>query len=116
MRNDCSTTSLPVSEASSFAIPASRSERSPASFIRAALRVISRAASTWVAMSASLNWIAWWWAIGLAEVLGARLAEGLALLPVAERQLEGALGDADTARRDIDAADLERVHHLDEAL
>ena len=50
-------------------MPASRSERSPASFSRAARIVISRAASIWVAMSASLNWIAWCWAIGLPKVL-----------------------------------------------
>src|SRR5918911_245245 len=35
MRKESSTTSLPVSEANSFAMPASRSERSPASFMRA---------------------------------------------------------------------------------
>ncbi len=49
-------------------------------------------------------------------VLGDRLAEGLALLAVAEGQLERALGDADAAGGDVDAADLERVHHLHEAL
>ena len=69
MRKLSSTTSLPASDANSFAIPASRSERSPASFIRAALSVSSRAASTLVAMSASLNWIAWCWAIGLPNAL-----------------------------------------------
>ena len=69
MRKESSTTSLPVSEANSFAMPASRSERSPASFMRAALSVSSRAASTLVAMSASLNWIAWCSAIGLPNVL-----------------------------------------------
>src|SRR5581483_6470365 len=49
-------------------------------------------------------------------VLGDRLAERLALLAVAERQLERALGDADAAGGDVDAPDLERVHHLAEAL
>src|SRR6476646_6102382 len=49
-------------------------------------------------------------------VLGDRLAEGLALLAVAEGQLERPLGDADAAGGDVDAADLERVHHLHEAL
>src|ERR1700710_472 len=49
-------------------------------------------------------------------VLGDRLAEGLALLRVAQGELEGALGDTDTAGGDVDAADLERVHHLAEAL
>ena len=52
-----------------YYMPASRSERSPASFIRAALRVSRRAASTLVAISASLNWIAWCSAIGLPKVL-----------------------------------------------
>ena len=50
-------------------MPASSSELSPASFIRAALRVSRRAASICVAMSASLNWIAWCWAIGLPNAL-----------------------------------------------
>ncbi len=49
-------------------------------------------------------------------VLGDRLAEGLALLAVAEGQLQGPLGDADAAGGDVDAAHLERVHHLHEAL
>src|ERR1700710_128444 len=49
-------------------------------------------------------------------VLGDRLAEGFALLAVFERQLERPLGDADAARGDVDAADLERVHHLRETL
>src|SRR5829696_594768 len=49
-------------------------------------------------------------------VLRDRLAERLALLRVAQRQLEGALGDANSAGRHVDPADLERVHHLREAL
>ena len=49
-------------------------------------------------------------------MLGDRLAERLALLRVAQRELERALGDADAAGGDVDAADLERVHHLREAL
>src|SRR5436190_15000755 len=49
-------------------------------------------------------------------VLGDRLAEGLALLAVAQRQLQGTLGDADAAGGDVDPANLERVHHLHEAL
>jgi hypothetical protein len=49
-------------------------------------------------------------------VLGDRLAERLALLRVAEPELERALGDADAAGGDVDPADLERVHHLREAL
>src|SRR3954447_9244088 len=47
---------------------------------------------------------------------GDRLAEGLSFLAVAEGELERALTDADAAGGDVDAADLERVHHLDEAL
>src|SRR5205085_3189078 len=69
IRNASSTTSLPVSEANSLAMPASRSERCPASFRRAALSVSRRAASTLVAISASLNWIAWWPEIGRPNVL-----------------------------------------------
>ena len=68
-RKASSTTSLPASEAYSLAIPASRSERSPASLSRAALSASRRAASTVVAMSASLNWIAWCSAICLPKVL-----------------------------------------------
>jgi hypothetical protein len=49
-------------------------------------------------------------------VLGDRLAERLPLLRVAQRQLERAAGDADAAGGNVDAADLERVHHLREAL
>src|SRR5882757_6063749 len=49
-------------------------------------------------------------------MLGDLLAEGFALLAVFERQLERSLGDADAAGGDVDAADLERVHHLREAL
>src|SRR4051812_29757329 len=49
-------------------------------------------------------------------VLGYRLAERLALLAVAQGELEGALGDADAAGGDVDAADLQGVHHLHEAL
>src|SRR5215204_7771608 len=45
-----------------------------------------------------------------------RHAEGLALLRVAQGQLQGALGDAYAAGGHVDPADLERVHHLDEAL
>src|SRR2546429_89900 len=102
MRNASSTTSLPVSDANSFAIPASRSDRSPASFRRAAGGVDLRGH------------------VGELELdrlmLGDLLAEGLALLRVAQRQLERALGDPHPAGGDVDAADLERVHHLDEAL
>src|SRR5438094_6748802 len=44
-------------EAKSFAMPASRSQRSPRSFMAAARRVKRRAASILVAMLASFSWI-----------------------------------------------------------
>ncbi len=49
-------------------------------------------------------------------MLGDRLAEGLALLRVAQRQLERALGEPDAAGGDVHAPEVERVHHLHEAL
>src|SRR5215217_7165860 len=49
-------------------------------------------------------------------VLSDRLSEGLALLRVTQGELERALGDAHSARGHVHAADLERVHHLGEAL
>lgn len=49
-------------------------------------------------------------------VLGDRLAEGLALLCVAHRELESAKTDAARARRHVDPADLDAVHHLEKAL
>src|SRR4051794_5227391 len=49
-------------------------------------------------------------------VLRDRLAERLALLRVAQRELERALGDAHTPGGNVDASDFQRVHHLAEAL
>jgi hypothetical protein len=49
-------------------------------------------------------------------VLGDRLAEGGALLGVLDGELEGADRDAAGAGGDVDAADLDAVHHLVEAL
>src|SRR6476661_1983869 len=49
-------------------------------------------------------------------VLRDRLAEGLALLGVGDAELEGPVGDAAGTGRDVDAADLDAVHHLVEAL
>ena len=63
MRSASSTTSLQISVAKSLAIPASTSDRSPASFLRAAESMSRRAASILVPISASLNWIAWCLAI-----------------------------------------------------
>ena len=68
MRNDSSTTSLHISDAKYFAMPVSTSARRPASLARAACTVSSRAASIFVAISASLNWIAWWRCSGLPNV------------------------------------------------
>ena len=49
-------------------------------------------------------------------VLRDRLAERLALLGVGDAELEGPVGDAARPRRDVDAAHLDAVHHLVEAL
>jgi hypothetical protein len=49
-------------------------------------------------------------------VLADRLAEGLARLRVARRERECAVGDADSARRDVDAAEREALRDLIEAL
>ena len=48
-------------------------------------------------------------------MLGDRLAEGPALLGIGHGQLEGADGHAARAGRDVDAANLDPVHHLIEA-
>jgi hypothetical protein len=89
-------------------MPASTSLRWPESFNRGAFTMIWCAASTLVAISASLNAIAWWSAIWLPEAG--------ALLGVLPRQLEGADGDAARAGGHVHAADLDAVHHLVEAL
>ncbi|VAZ84999.1 hypothetical protein LAUMK42_03830 [Mycobacterium persicum] len=49
-------------------------------------------------------------------VLGDRLPEGVALLRVSHRQLEGSNGDTTGARRNVHPADFDAVHHLEEAL
>ena len=49
-------------------------------------------------------------------VLADRLAEGLAHLRVLGRELQRAFGDADAARGDVDAAELEPAGRLVEAL
>ena len=49
-------------------------------------------------------------------VLGDRLAEGLALLGVGDAELEPAPRQPARAGGDVDAADLDAVHHLEEAL
>jgi len=59
MRNASWVTSAQYSLAISLAMPAATSLRSPESFSRAALTIIRWAASTLVAISASLNAIAW---------------------------------------------------------
>ena len=65
MRIASSATSSAVSVANHFAIPASRSARSPASFCSTAWSSRSREASILVAICASFSWIAWCCAIGL---------------------------------------------------
>ncbi len=84
------------------------SERSPASFRRAAL-----AGEQAGGLDLRRH-------VGQLELdrlmLGDRLAECPALLGVLEGQLQRALGEADAAGGDVDAAELERVHHLAEAL
>src|SRR5256885_1953454 len=68
MRIDSVVSSNAVSEQNSFAIPASTSARSPRSNFSAADRTSSFDASSLVAMSASLNWIAWCLLIGTPNV------------------------------------------------
>ena len=48
-------------------------------------------------------------------VLGDLLAEGLPLLGVVDAELEGSLGEPARAGGDVDASDLDAVHHLVEA-
>ena len=55
---------MAVSEAKSLAIAAAVPYGLPRSFRTAARQVSSRAASTAVAMSASIHWIIWCWPIG----------------------------------------------------
>ena len=68
MRKDWLTTSAQYSAAMYFAMPASRSLRSPLSFRRAALTISWCAASTLLAMSAMRKRIAWWSTIFLPKV------------------------------------------------
>ena len=81
---DSSTQKRPASEANSLAMPASRSERSPASFSRAARSVSRRAASTCGGHVGELELDR--------LVLCDRLAEGLALLRVAQRRARARAG------------------------
>ena len=67
----------------------------------------SRAASISVAMSASLNWIAWKSAI--------RLPNWRALERVGAGRVVGSLGDPDRLRGDPDPAAVERLHRDREA-
>ena len=63
MRNESAVTSKQYSLAKYLAMPASTSLRLPSSLSRAALTIIRCAASTFVAISASLKAMAWWSAI-----------------------------------------------------
>src|SRR3954454_2325767 len=112
MRNDSWVTSAQYSDASSLAMPASTSLRMPASLSRAALTISACEASTLVAISASLHWIAWGPVSGVADE---RLAEGRGRLGVRDGERERADRDAARTGRDVDAADLDAVHHLVEA-
>ena len=72
----------------------------------AARYVSQRAASSSVAMSASLNWIAWNFEMGWPNCSR--------VLRVVRRQVEHGLGQAERQRRDRDAPDLERAEELAE--
>ena len=65
---ESSATCMHASDANSLAMPASRSLRRPASMLSAASSVSSRAARTWVAMSASRLPTDWCCQIGLPNV------------------------------------------------
>src|SRR3978361_620538 len=121
MRNESCVTSAQYSLASSLAMPDSTSKRAPESLSRAAFTIIRCAASTLVAISASLNAMAWCCAIGFpnvercALVLATRLAERRALLGVLDGQLERPDRDPARPRRDVHPSHLDAVHHLREA-
>ena len=91
----------------SFAIAASLRNGCPVSRSDAARYVSQRAASSSVAMSASLNWIAWNFEIGWPNCTRC--------LGVVGRQVEHGLGEAERQRGDRDAPDLERAQELAEA-
>src|SRR3954466_14681873 len=113
MRRHSSAQKCAASEAKSLAIPASMSGRSPPSFMRAAGGATSRAAR---GQPGGVDRRRQCGELELDRlVLGYGLAEGLALLAVAQRELQSALGEADAAGGDVRAADLQRVHHLREA-
>ena len=82
-------------------MPASTSARSPRSNFSAADRTSSFDASSFVAMSASLNWIAWCLLIGTPNV--SRSCEYLIAASNAARATPDGTG------RDVDAAELERT-------
>ena len=90
----------------SFAIAASLRNGCPVSRRYAARYVSQRAASSSVAMSASLNWIAWNFAIGWPNCTRA--------VGVVRGQVEHGLGQAERQRGDRDAPDLERAQELAE--
>ena len=73
----------------------------------AASSVSRRAARARVAISPSLSWIAWCSQIGLPKVLR--------IWAYSVASLQRALGDADAARGDVDAAELEPAGRLVEA-
>src|SRR5215472_10905544 len=72
-------------------------------YASAARYTIVRATSVSIAMSASLNWIAW---------ARDRLAKRSSLPRVREGRVKACLADADGKRRDRDSAARERVQEL----
>ena len=107
MRKESSTTSRQYSRGEVLRHPGLRSLRSPASFVRAALH------------HHLMRRLDLGGHVGQPEqhglVVGDLLAERLALLGVADAELEGAQRDATAAGGHVDAAHLDAVHHLVEA-
>ncbi len=95
---------IAASLAKSFAIDACRVKRSPRSFSVAARSAMRRAASSSVALSASIHWMAWKSAMGRPKAW-----RSLAYVVAAS---SAALADADGLRSDPDSSAVER-HHRD---
>ena len=107
MRIDSVLFSSAASEAKNLAMPASMSQRSPRSKACAGVERQQAGGAGARRHLADLE--------RDRLVLADRLAEGLAQLRVVGGELQRALGDADAARRDVDAAELEPARHLGEA-
>ena len=101
-------TRIAVSDANSFAIDdALPVPGGPASSSEHARYTSSAAASTWVAMSASMNWRPW--------KSASREPNCLRSLHVARRELERAAGDAERLRAHERPRAVERAHRVVEA-